>query len=152
MHSHVVPILLRIALPYGPSGILECTPMLSVTSFGVHSHLVLITFKNALRSGPPIQGWNWGDVKSRLRVSYHMVSQNWVFQKWEFENLLCMQPGIVFVCFEFVKWPEFGGHHCPGIPFFDRKKLESSDRTEPRPRKISEWTRTKKNLENLGPD
>ena len=53
MHSHVVPILFRNALPYGPFDILECTPMWSLTIFGVHSHMVLITFKNALRSGPP---------------------------------------------------------------------------------------------------
>ena len=30
----------------------ECTPMWSATIFGVHSHLVLIIFKNALRSAP----------------------------------------------------------------------------------------------------
>ena len=50
MHSHVVLILIRSALPYVAFGILECTPMWSLLLFGVHSHVVLITFKNALRS------------------------------------------------------------------------------------------------------
>ena len=54
MHSHVVPILFRSALPYGPFCFSECTPMRSLTIFGLHSHMVLITFKNAVRSGPPL--------------------------------------------------------------------------------------------------
>ena len=49
----MVPNKLWNALPCGPFCFLECTPMLSVTNYGVHSDLVLITFENALRSGPP---------------------------------------------------------------------------------------------------
>ena len=41
------------AVPCGPFYFLECTPMWSLLLFRVHSHLVLIAFKNALRSGPP---------------------------------------------------------------------------------------------------
>ena len=41
------------AVPCGPFYFLECTPMWSAKLFGVHSHLVIIAFKNALRSGPP---------------------------------------------------------------------------------------------------
>ena len=53
VHSHVVSNKLLNALPCGPFCFLECTPMWSVTIFGVHSDLVLITFENALRSDPP---------------------------------------------------------------------------------------------------
>ena len=45
----------------------ECTPMWSVTIFGVHSHLVLITFKNALRSCPPYKRQNVFVVDDKLR-------------------------------------------------------------------------------------
>ena len=48
----MVPILLRSALPYGPFGILECTPMWSLLLFGVHSHVVLHNFWSALPYGP----------------------------------------------------------------------------------------------------
>ena len=52
MHSHVVPILFRSALQYGPLGILKCTPMWSLLLFGVHSHVVLNNFCSALPYGP----------------------------------------------------------------------------------------------------
>ena len=65
VHSHVVPFASRNALRYSPFHYLECSPMwsflifrvyphVSVKIFGVHSDLVLITFENALRSGPPL--------------------------------------------------------------------------------------------------
>ena len=54
MHSYVVLFASKNALRYGPFCFWECTPIWSITIFGVHSHLVLITFENALRSGPPI--------------------------------------------------------------------------------------------------
>ena len=52
MHSHVVPILLRSALLYGPFGILDCTPIWSPFLFGVHSDVVRNKFWSALPFGP----------------------------------------------------------------------------------------------------
>ena len=52
IHCHVVPILFRSALPYGPFGILKCTPICSLLLYGVHSHVVLNNFWSALPYGP----------------------------------------------------------------------------------------------------
>ena len=40
-------------LSCGPYHCWECTPIWSLTIRGVHYHMVPITFKNALQSGPP---------------------------------------------------------------------------------------------------
>jgi len=42
------------ALPCGPYTFPECTPILSLWRFRVHSDVVLNNFWNALRSGPPL--------------------------------------------------------------------------------------------------
>ena len=52
MHSDVVPFLFWSALQCGQSGILECTPMWSLSLLEVHSHVVLSNVWSALLYGP----------------------------------------------------------------------------------------------------
>ena len=52
VHSHVVPFASRSALRYGPFHYLECSPMWSLISYGMPSHMVRNNFLSALRFGP----------------------------------------------------------------------------------------------------
>ena len=76
------PYFFRSALPYGPFGILKCTPMWSLTIFGVHSHMVLVIFRNALRSGLPLyDGIGIWNVWTLERVLEHFLT-NIFFILW----------------------------------------------------------------------